>query len=274
MATEVRFFCDHKTSEPHWLPRPACCLSRHSLDALMVDQFQDLGGVVNLGERIRERELGPGWVDARGRVASHQRGRWVGVSFHLEDYSLQADLEMHLHGGSYVGLCRVERNRTNVCALLSAKHLPSELAKRPIAAVGACFPVSLPRRLSEARLVPESFVSVASLDYAAPPTGLPCRLALGDAQGLIPPITGNGMSLALESAALAAAPVVAWSRGERDWRWVCQEIQLRRQQRFSRRLRVARALQELLVSERSWVASLLTTRLTSLLLPVVFRLTR
>ena len=31
---------------------------------------------------------------------------------------------------------------------------------------------------------------------------------------MIPPVTGNGMSMAFESAELAVAPLAAWSRGE------------------------------------------------------------
>jgi flavin-dependent dehydrogenase len=40
---------------------------------------------------------------------------------------------------------------------------------------------------------------------------------IGDALTMIPPVTGNGMSMAFESAQIAVEPVAAYCRGELTW---------------------------------------------------------
>jgi hypothetical protein len=53
---------------------------------------------------------------------------------------------------------------------------------------------------------------------------------------LIPPVTGNGMSMAFESAELAVEPLAAYSRGELDWRAARETIARLCDERFARRL--------------------------------------
>jgi flavin-dependent dehydrogenase len=65
-------------------------------------------------------------------------------------------------------------------------------------------------------------VANRAADQFVPPVRPPdqpraAEICVGDAITMIPPITGNGMSMAFASAELAVAPLVAWSRGELLW---------------------------------------------------------
>ncbi len=60
---------------------------------------------------------------------------------------------------------------------------------------------------------------------------------------MIPPVTGNGMSLAFESAALAAPPLVAYSRGDLTWTDTRRQIAAACDRAFAPRLAWARWLQ-------------------------------
>ena len=71
---------------------------------------------------------------------------------------------------------------------------------------------------------------------------------IGDALTMIPPVTGNGMSLAFESAKLALEPLVAFSRGEIPWTQAQQVVARSCDQTFARRLAWARFLQWLMFS--------------------------
>jgi flavin-dependent dehydrogenase len=68
---------------------------------------------------------------------------------------------------------------------------------------------------------------------------------------MIPPVTGNGMSMAFESAAWAAEPLAAYSRGERTWDESRLAIARRCDAGFARRLRWARWLQWMLLHRGS-----------------------
>jgi hypothetical protein len=53
---------------------------------------------------------------------------------------------------------------------------------------------------------------------------------------MTPPVTGNGMSMAFESAELAVAPLTAYSRGELSWQSAQVKIGEAFRERFAWRL--------------------------------------
>jgi 2-polyprenyl-6-methoxyphenol hydroxylase-like FAD-dependent oxidoreductase len=73
-------------------------------------------------------------------------------------------------------------------------------------------------------------------------------IRVGDAAAMIAPVTGNGMTMALQGALAAVAPVAGWSRG--SWDWAEAERRVVRAQRllFSARLRWALVLQGVLMT--------------------------
>jgi hypothetical protein len=65
---------------------------------------------------------------------------------------------------------------------------------------------------------------------------------------MTPPVTGNGMSMAFESAELALEPLVSYSRGKLDWSEARHTIAQACDRAFSRRLAWARWLQWMMFS--------------------------
>ena len=63
---------------------------------------------------------------------------------------------------------------------------------------------------------------------------------------MIPPMTGNGMSMAFESAELALDPIESFSRGTLTWAQVLEEIARNSDLTFRSRLRWAGWLQRAL----------------------------
>jgi flavin-dependent dehydrogenase len=59
---------------------------------------------------------------------------------------------------------------------------------------------------------------------------------------MIPPVTGNGMSMAFESAELAAEPLTAFAEGRMGWEAVCDSTSLAHRKAFRTRLFWARWL--------------------------------
>ena len=65
---------------------------------------------------------------------------------------------------------------------------------------------------------------------------------------MIPPVTGNGMSMAFESAGLAIEPLAAWSRGELSWTQTRQTLASQCDAAFARRLAWAKWLQRMMLA--------------------------
>jgi len=248
-ARTVTFFCGPHRSPVRRLPAPALCLSRHSMDALLAREFRRLGGDLRENARCRPAPSGEGVVLAAGRRAGTRENgrRWFGLKVHAANVCLSADLEMHVSPASYVGVNRIDHGETNVCGLFAARR--RDAAPDPKFEWLRGTPGSaLRERLGEARFDGRSFCSVAGLSLEPQRAVQRQECCIGDALTMIPPVTGNGMSMAFESAEIAVGPLAAYSRGEAGWTQARKSIANGCDACFARRLAWARLLQWLLFS--------------------------
>ncbi|MGB1129453.1 MAG: hypothetical protein ACPG4K_05345, partial [Haloferula sp.] len=110
----------------------------------------------------------------------------------------------------------------------------------------------------------DSFLGVAGFELGW--QGVDSALgSIGDAAGMIPPFTGNGMSMALESSELALDLLESWSRDELPWSELLDELWRRQRAKFRRRVGVAMQLHQVLLHGRG--QSLLETIASRGLLP-------
>lgn len=226
------------------LPEPAYGLSRHLFDQQLQERFQLLGGVLELGARYAGPLSEEGVVVAAGRVL--RPSPWMGLKAHYADLSLDADLEIHLGCNAYVGLARVESGLVNVSGLF-CRNLPlkGDLDALPQAMREAGLNTLAERVLAAVKST-GSQKGVSGLVWGWQPSGSE-ELRIGDAAAMIPPLTGNGMSMALSGALLAAPILAQWSRGQCSWTATRQQVRKSLRGRFAGRLRWARALQAMLL---------------------------
>ncbi len=221
------------------LPVPALGISRQRLDLRLMQRVLALGGEIEEGSRIA-REARDGMVWAAGRIA--RPGSWIGLKCHFEGLELHADLEMHLGSGGYLGLAGIEDGKVNACGLfrvdVARRARGVDLLYRYLTAVGNA---ALVQRLRQACCRDESFSAVAGFELGRQ-VAEPGLCTIGDAECIIPPFTGNGMSMAFQSAEVAIEPLVRWSRGDGSWPECRSEIRRGLRERFQRRLKVAAAL--------------------------------
>lgn len=239
------------------LPDRAWGVSRHYLDAVLAERFRYLGGKLRTGERWSEDKDGPGvvWACGRRKAASP----WMGLKGHFNGLELGADLEVHLQNRGYVGLTRVENGRVNVCGLFrrSVPVTAGREANVLVAAMRDAGLAALADRVGEAKLDPASLkgVNQFAMGWQAGNDG---RVCIGDAAALIPPFTGNGMSMAFQSALLAVEPLHEWALGRSGWATTAERVAVVRQRSFARRLLWARVLQAVLMRRSGrWCAGFL-----------------
>ena len=243
-AVNAAFYSVRGANARFALPEPALCLSRFQMDAALAAEFQRLGGELVCGQRLTETS-GEGIVRATGRRSQPtvQGWRWLGLKVHARQVTLGADLEMHFLRDGYVGLCQLPGGTVDVCGLFRSRSTVSDLAQTWREWLAGPPGSVLHERLGGAVLDPESFCSVAGLRLG-PAWGQgtdECRI--GDAIAMIPPVTGNGMSMAFESAELALEPLTAYSRGDLGWSATCRQIDTALRRRFAGRLLRAACLQ-------------------------------
>ena len=254
MARSAAFFSAQKNSPVRTLAAPALCLSRFTMDALLADQFQKCGGELREKQRWQEQVVQEGIVRASGRRAQPVENgwRWFGIKVHAKNVPLAADLEMHASRNGYVGICRLDQSEVNVCGLFrrpAATHDPVQPWQKTLRGNPG---TTLHERLSEAILDESSFCSVAGLSLRPRSAAALTECCIGDALTMIPPVTGNGMSMAFESAEIAIEPLAAYGRGECSWPQAQQTIAQACDSAFSRRLAWARWLQWMMFASVSW----------------------
>lgn len=262
-ARTVVFICGTNRSPVHELKSPALCLSRHAMDALLADEFQKLGGELLANQRWTAKENAEGRVIAAGRrlQISEKNPRWFGVKAHLprgHSVELAADLEMHLSRDGYVGVNRINGGEVNVCGLFRTR----DGAQRPESKLDWLRgePGSpLHAKLGTAEFEPDSFCAVAGLQLKPQRASERNECCIGDALTLTPPVTGNGMSMAFESAELAIEPLEAYSRGQTSWTETRTQIARHCDAAFQPRLAWARRLQWMMRSPslQSWLGGFL-----------------
>lgn len=227
------------------LPEPAIGISRHALDEQLARRLAERGGRV--AERSRERPSDrEGLVWAVGRQP--ERGsEWLGLKVHAKSMETLADLEMHLGKAGYVGTARIEDGRVNICGLFQrqagVRGKGAHLLEGYLTANGMD---ALLDRLTVADLDEASFTGVSAFRLGRQVEDGLCRV--GDAESIIPPFTGNGMSMALEAAESAIEPLREFAEGRLGWGGVVETLRARLKKRFAKRLNTARLLHPLLFS--------------------------
>lgn len=238
---DIQFVHREKPVLKATLPRPALGLSRHALDYRLAQRFQELGGRLEekqKRETPENSEAGTVWAAGRHVESSP----WIGLKMHFSGLHPEADLELHLGNRGYAGLSAIEGGRCNVCGLFrkrpGIRGRKGALLFSYLEAAGLS---SLAERLKAAKAHPESALGVSSVLFHKT-FQQPGRCHLGDHYTVIPPFTGNGMSLAIESAALASEPLRRWSSGGPSWEDSVSDIQKRIQKHTRTRVLTARLL--------------------------------
>jgi flavin-dependent dehydrogenase len=246
-AVSAAFFAGKAIVAARPLPAAALCVSRFVMDEWLAREFQRLGGELRSGARWAG-EFGTGMVRASGRRAEPLADgwRWFGLKVHARGVALDADLEMHFIPTGYVGLCRLADGVVNICGLFRSRTTVPDLAQRWRDWLGGPAESVLHARLGEAQFDEHSFCSVAGLCLHPQRAIQRDQCCVGDALTMIPPVTGNGMSMAFESAELAVEPLAKFSRGDLTWNGTQQEVASACDNRFASRLRWAAWLQRAL----------------------------
>lgn len=249
------------------LPGTAIGLSRYILDEMLFERARSAGADAVDGTRVTDVsgsldtgfdvETSNGAVSARvvlgaygkrstldrklDRLFLKKDSDLVAFKAHFLGPSVPNTIEIHAFPGGYCGVSHVEKDRVNVCWIGRTDSLQQD-GGRPEAMMRASLRQNplLDERLSGAERVTDSFyaVSQVSLDPKSAFAHDVCMI--GDTAGMIAPLCGDGMAMALSSAELAAPFVDEVLRGERSAESFRQGYSRAWNDTFGRRMRLGR----------------------------------
>jgi flavin-dependent dehydrogenase len=231
--THVRIASGARVAEAR-LPFRALGVSRRALDETLLDQARRLGAAVERGVVVRSLDeaevetsvgilpaerivLASGKHDVRGAQRLSASADWgmIGFKTYLEldrtqQRALSGRVEIVVFDGGYAGLQMVEDDLANLCLLVR---------KTAFAEAGGQWPNLFARLLEEPHLARRLGGATARRERPLAIAGLPFGFVrrveprnsiypVGDQAAVIASFTGDGMSIALHSASLAAQAII------------------------------------------------------------------
>jgi flavin-dependent dehydrogenase len=238
----TRWFSPDGTSFHHLkIPRPALGISRYTLDTRLLERFTQLGGTF-IPNRWKDHDRLEKVVYATGRrhtkTKTNTPPQWIGLKMHIRNFDSGSDLEMHLGDGGYVGASAVENGATNLCGLFPIAAFKQGTAKNFESALDAVGLQPLRERIRSCEVVSGSRCGTTHFHQGQQPL-IKNKCTLGDALQQIPPFTGHGMAMALESAWLTADPITHYLAEELTWPQTVSEVRKVILKQHSSRVRMA-----------------------------------
>ncbi|MET0394731.1 MAG: NAD(P)/FAD-dependent oxidoreductase, partial [Chitinophagaceae bacterium] len=198
------------------------------------------------------------WKRPFASAARNKLNNYIGVKYHIRSGFPVDTIALHLFRGGYCGIVKVEGDRYCLCYLTSAANLQQ---------AGGSIPVMEQTLLSQNPFLKKIFaesgylfeqpVTISQISFDHKTQVEEHVLLTGDAAGMITPLCGNGMSMALHGSKLAAEQVHLFLHGRISRTAMERQYASRWQQQFGSRLKAGRLIQRLF--GHSWLVTLLIT---------------
>nr|WP_029033031.1 NAD(P)/FAD-dependent oxidoreductase [Salinimicrobium terrae] len=256
------------------LPLGALGVSRYALDELLYETAK-ANGVEVLQEKVTEitflkdrfkvtsseGEYSAGYVlggfgkrslldKNLNREFFKEAAPWVAVKSHYQLKDFPDDLvALHNFKGGYCGLSRTESGNINMCYLATYEsfkaHKDPEIFNEKVLRKNPF----LNNFLAEASPVFEQPLTIAQISFSKKEAVKDHVLMMGDTAGLIHPLCGNGMAIAIHSAKIASEEILKHFKTGNSREEMENAYKERWDKIFSQRFRTAFWLQKILLSE-------------------------
>ncbi len=262
------------------LPLGGFGISRYKIDAALADIAKAAGVQLYVGVKVTDIafdrdhfriETTAGVFESRVACAAYGRrsnldikwkrdfirrrgprlNNYVGVKYHVQG-PFPADLiGLHLFDNGYCGISRVEDNNCCLCYMTRAKNLQLSgnslqkmekdiLSQNPY----------LKEIFSNADFLFEQPLTISQISFEPRGQVEEHLLFIGDAAGMIPPLSGNGMSMALHGSKIAFGCIDAYLNGQIARYEMEQEYTDRWRRQMNRRLLAGRFFQRWFAGKR------------------------
>lgn len=171
---------------------------------------------------------------------------YIGVKYHVKTYFPHDTIALHNFKNGYCGISKIEENKYCLCYLTTVQNLKENHNSIKEMEKNVLFKNSFLKKIfSESEFLFKEPITISQISFDKKTQLENHMLMLGDAAGMITPLCGNGMSMAMRSAKIAFENINSFlkkeiTRGEMESQFVFQW-----QKSFETRLRNGRMIQKL-----------------------------
>ncbi|WHF52727.1 FAD-dependent monooxygenase [Chryseobacterium gotjawalense] len=207
------------------------------------------------------------------RHFTEQKSPWLAVKSHYKGNFPDDVVGLHNFKGGYCGVSKVENNLLNICYLTNFKSFKKYKNIEEFQEKIICKNPQLKNILENSESIFEKPLTISQICFEKKENVEDHILMMGDTAGLIHPLCGNGMAMAIHSAKLASEETTAFLKGEISRPELEQNYAANWNRNFKQRLWYGRLLGTIL--EHSKLSEVLTNLMTyaPFLLPAIIRKT-
>ena len=191
-------------------------------------------------------------------ASKNSLNNYVGVKYHVKTDFPADTIALYNFENGYCGIVRIEDDKYNLCYLTNAINLKNNngrvnkmeeniLSKNP----------HLKKIFKESEILFETPLTISQISFDKKKQVEDHILMIGDAAGMITPLCGNGMSMALHGSKLAAEQIHEFLKGNIERKKMEEQYAENWQRQFATRLKVGRNIQRLF--SQSWLTNFLIT---------------
>lgn len=198
------------------------------------------------------------WKRPFTTAPKNKLNNYIGVKYHAKINFPFDTIALHNFQNGYCGIVRIEDNTYNICYLTTADNL--QQCNGDIKEMERLILSSNPHLkhlFTESELAHQSPITISRISFEKKSQVDNHVLMAGDAAGMITPLCGNGMSMALHGSKIAAAHIHDFLQHNIDRHQLEKNYTLEWNRQFAQRLLMGRRIQRLF--GKRWLTNLFIT---------------
>ena len=198
------------------------------------------------------------WKRRFSLAAKNKLNNYIGVKYHIKTDFRADTIALHNFKNGYCGIVKIEENLYNLCYLTTANNLKKSKGDiQEMERVILSQNPYLKKIFTDHTIIFPAPLTISQISFDKKSSVENHVLMIGDAAGMITPLCGNGMSMALHGSKIAAGLIPEFlqkniSREEMEKKYSGQW-----KKQFAHRLKMGRRIQRLFGSK--WLTNLLLT---------------
>jgi len=205
---------------------------------------QNVQSKVTAGTFGKRSNLDVKWKRQFALQKQNKLNNYIAVKYHIKTNWPEDLIALHNFENGYCGISQIEEGKYCLCYLTTAKNLEQAGNSIPQLEKQILYPnPHLKKIFTEAEILYKSPVTISQISFAKKTQVEDHVMMIGDAAGMITPLCGNGMSMALHGSKIAFEQIHLFLQ-QKIPRWQMeQDYAGRWQKQFGKRLRTGRMIQ-------------------------------
>lgn len=202
-----------------------------------------------------------------------RKSPWLAVKAHYSGDFPDDLVALHNFSGGYCGVSKVENNRINICYLADYESFKKHRNITDFERHVVCKNPNLKALFDNSTMLFEKPLTISQISFENKRSVDSHLMMAGDSAGLINPLCGNGMAIAIHSSKIASELLIAYFDGEISRELVEKRYESEWNLQFRSRIRTGRLLAGLL--QRQPLSNIALAGLTTFpfLMPQIIRKT-